>query len=37
MDIIKYISSEIGCFLKATLDISVQKIEQIFNLGKNGL
>lgn len=29
MDILKYVSSEIGCFLKAMLDISAQKIEQI--------
>ena len=29
MDILKYVSSEIGCFLKAKLDISAQKIEQI--------
>jgi len=29
MDILKYICSEIGCFLKAALDISAQKIEQI--------
>jgi len=29
MDILKYVSSEIGCFLKAMLDISVQKIERL--------
>ncbi len=32
MEILKYIYNEIGCFIKSSFDISVQKIQQIFNL-----
>ncbi len=32
MEILKYIYNEICCFLKASFDISMQKIQQIFNL-----
>ena len=32
MEILKYVYNEICCFIKASLDISMQKIQQIFNL-----
>jgi len=32
MEILKYIYNEISCFIKASFDISMQKLQQIFNL-----
>jgi len=32
MDILKYVCNEICCFIKSSFDISIQKIQQIFNL-----
>jgi len=32
MEILKYTYNEICCFIKATFDISIQKLQQIFNL-----
>jgi len=32
MDILKYIGNEICCILKSSYDISIQKIQEIFNL-----
>jgi hypothetical protein len=32
MDILKYAYNEICCFLKSSIDISIQKIQQILNL-----
>lgn len=37
MDILKFICSEIACFIKSSLDLSVQKIEQTFDRIKTGL
>ena len=37
MDMVKFICSEISCFLKSIFDISIQKIEKIFNRNKTGL
>jgi len=32
MEILKYVYNEICCFIKASFDISMQKIQQIFDL-----
>lgn len=32
MDFLKYIVNEISCFIKASIDISVDKIQQLFKL-----
>lgn len=32
MEILKYVYNEICCFVKSSFDISIQKIQQIFNL-----
>jgi len=37
MDMVKYLCSEICYFLKSSLDISIQKIEDIFKRNKSGL
>ncbi len=37
MDVVKFIANEIACFFKAGLDISLQKLEEIFSRNKSGL
>ena len=32
MEILKYVYNEICCFIKSSVDISMQKIQQILNL-----
>jgi hypothetical protein len=37
MDMINFIYNEFCCFIKLTLDLTVQKIALIFNRNKSGL
>lgn len=37
MDIIKYIYNELSCFIKSTVDISLQKLASIFHWNNSGL
>jgi hypothetical protein len=37
MDMVKYIFSEICCYVKSSMDISMQKIGQLLKRNKTGL
>lgn len=37
MDVVKFICNEIACFIKAGLDISLQKLEEVFRRNNSGL
>jgi len=37
MDVVKMIVNEITCFIKAGLDISLQKLEEVFRRNNSGL